>query len=150
LDEQPFVPDVVDLGGGTRGVVLGAYAVGGKLGASANAPSDVTALRSQLTSEGSAVELHKVEVGGGRLCVADSDVQLISVYRAYKTYQQRSAARPIAYPDGLGGQLSVSCLNSNSFAQSLIANAVWQPAVTNDVSGLDLCSANPISPSYFQ
>ena len=69
--------------------------------------------------------------------------------RKFTNYQAQEMKKNIPYPNGLGGQFDKGCLDSNSFAQSLIEHSVGIGRVHQDFDGVDACNTNRINSSYF-
>lgn len=122
-------------------IVLGAYNISGKLLPAYNATSDVEALRNHL-SGAVTLDIDKVK-SKVDLNEARALLQLLT-----HTYQQKSEKSPIAYPAS-GGLFTSNCLNSNSFAQSIVEYAFGKNAVKEDFDGSDICKSNRIPTKQF-
>lgn len=122
-------------------IVLGAYNIDGKLLPAYNATSDVGALRNHL-SGASKLDIEKVKTSTD-LNEARALLQLLTY-----TYEQKSKKKAIAYPAS-GGLFESKCLNSNSFAQSIVEYAFGKNAVKEDFDGMDICNSNRIPTGNF-
>jgi len=141
-----------DLGDGSLGIVIGAYDIGGRLRAEQFAPSDCQTLQQLLKSKTgklAGVQTAKVNLEL-TVCLVAMDYGLQRIMRTALSYNGQEAKKPLAYPAGLGGQLSPNCRNSNSWAQTVIELAVGKGAVIEDFEGADLCSDKRIDPAYFR
>ena len=141
-----------DLGDGSMGVVIGAYNVNGRLQSEQFADSDYQTIRQLLMSKLgkiSGVQVEKVNLEK-TMCLVNMDSGLERILRTALNYKGQEEKKPIPYPAGLSGQLSTSCLNSNSWAQTVIELAVGKGAVPEDFDGVDLCSNKRIDPSFFR
>lgn len=140
--------NVEPLGNGVQGIVIGAYNQSGRLQYAFNAPSDSDALEAYLTGTGNALglEIAMVEISKAGKPV---DGVITAVLDAAARYEAEEMKRPINYPPGPREQFSTGCLNSNSWAQSVIQNAVGTGVVQQDFPGIDTCKENQIDPSYF-
>ena len=147
--EGPFTSDLRTLSDGTRAVVLGAYNIGGKLQSSLNASSDSSRLDGHLKkSKDSGVTLKKVDLSKSPFGKIDDAIS--ALLRAHANYGVKQLKKPITYPVGLSGQLKSGCLNSNSWAQSIVETTLGKGAVDEDFPGLDTCRSNRIDSGYFK
>ncbi len=144
-----------DLGDGTRGIVIGAHNVGGRLRVKRFERSDFQAARQyfnpgqfvQLLTPDFDTEFDLVDLSRSRWKSIDGAIA--AVLRAVERYEVNEARRPIRYPS-FSGQFRRNCINSNSWAQSVIQFVAGSGAVREDFSGLDTCHQNRISRSYFR
>jgi phage tail protein X len=77
------------------------------------------------------------------------DEAIKALVMAANRYQDEERKRPINYPDDVFGQFAKGCLNSNSWAQSLIEHTFGKGEVKEDMPGIDTCKVSRIDAAYF-
>lgn len=140
-----------DLGDGTKGIVVGAYAVGGKLSATFFDPSDTSTVHAMIADprNDSRFQIERVNPEKS-MCLVSLDRVIEHIVQIAKKYEAKEAKQLPSYPKGLSGMLSDDCRNSNSWAQTVIEIAVGPNAVLEDFDGADLCSDKRLAAEYFR
>lgn len=141
-----------DLGDGSLGIVVGAYDVGGRLQSIMFAASDYDTVQRLLKTKDkilAGVKVDRINLNK-TIHFNNLDQGLRRILNVAQNYRALQDKKPLKYPDGLLGQLSPTCLNSNSWAQTVVQLAVGPGAVPEHIEGLDLCNENRIDPSYFR
>jgi hypothetical protein len=145
------VSGLLNLGHGVSAVVFSALKVNGELKMMmANQPlgqADLQAARDFVAGVSGHYRPEAASVGLSDPASVDRQIQrLIQSANYYNTYE---AAHPIAYPP-LGGALDPrNCLNSNSWAQSIVEYVIGPRRVLEDFTGNDVCNTNRIDRRYF-
>jgi hypothetical protein len=152
VPKAPAFPGTKDLGDGTKGIVVGAHNVAQRLQVLEFQKADVQATREYLNSKAYGRPLRSFHFDSRPVRLSPKkglDAVIREILRAITTYKHAEALRPISYPK-FWQQGSAGCINSNSWAQSVIECVVGKGAVANDFSGWDLCKDNRIDRSYFK
>lgn len=143
-DKSTDFRNLVDVGGGKQGIVIGAYNEGGVLKAMANAPSDLTAAREYFNNiPGTTVQAGLVSSGG----LSDSK-HIGNILSGAENFNINTAKNPIAYPSNIMNIIGLG-VNITTFNQSLL-NAAGSVDFKTDFKGFDSGSARSIDDSYFQ
>jgi hypothetical protein len=147
--------DAKELGGGTRGIVLGAYnrKVGEqqRLLHEKNSDDDVKPLKDELEGRGIlelAVQLEKVDLSKQTKGVDELIPELVSAAKRYEN-EELKRNQNVPYPP-FSGQFGKNCINSNSWSQSLVEHTIGKGVVKEDFDGADNCSENRIPAHYFK
>jgi hypothetical protein len=140
---------VQDLGNGLKGIVVAAYDVDDRLEASYFGATDCSVLRGYLQGTGGTRGVHQVNLATGSARGRTIDQSLQLILSTVDKYIAKQSARAPAYPNILG-QFAPGCLNSNSWAQSVIQTAIGKGAVVADFEGLDTCHEDRLSADLFK
>lgn len=142
-DKPEDFNNLVDIGGGKKGVVIGAYNVNGKLEAKDNAPSDLEAAKKYFNNASSSIVASKVEHKGL------SDTGFINkILDKAQAYSDHSKNMPINYPSTFQNLLGIGT-NSNSFNQSLLRES-GGTNTSQGFTGYNSGESKKIDASYFK
>ena len=144
---QNYRGQLADLGDGTLGFVMGAHNDHGRLRVRMFEPSDVQATR-QLTNPHRYGTSFSPEFDRVVLLSQSVDSVISNLLRARDRYIYAENRLPIPYPSA-PGQFGPNCLNSNSWAQSIVEYVVGPRRVREDFTGADTCHENRIASFYF-
>lgn len=105
----------IELGGGHKGFILGAYNIDGNLKTAINADTDTFATWRGLKGfDGGSLQTAQV-----KHCFSSDTAFIQNILSKLDNYNKNSAMSPLQYPSSLSN-ISGTGLNSNSFAQSLL------------------------------
>ena len=135
--------NLIDVGGGKQGVVIGAYNDLGVLKAMPNSPTDVAAAREFFNGvQGTQVQGSLVNSGG------QSDAKFIdNILSKAENYSLNTSKNPISYPSEFMNLIGLG-VNSTSFNQSLL-NEAGAKDLKTDFSGYDSGSLRSVDSSSF-
>jgi hypothetical protein len=141
---------LTNLGDGALGIVIATHDVNDRLQVKRTDVSDLLSIREYVNPKQNVhgparfdTEVAKVKLRGRDI---DHTIRrILAATDHYIAYEQRY---PIWYPSPLE-QFKPGCVNSNSWAQSMIEYIVGKNRVKEDFAGWDLCHGNRISKDYF-
>ena len=164
--------NLVDLGDGTKGIIVAAYSSNGRLisavndfddqdGDAALSQNDLDAAKELYNSkENTSLLKPDYSTIHRRIQLDDDrsvDDQIRAIILASENYKENERQYNIPYPkwhENLKGVVNnSSCMNSNSFAQSILRYVIDNPNVEDDIGWffvLDACHSTRIGDSLFQ
>lgn len=143
--------NVRDLGDGTRGIVIAAHNIDGKLQVRTFNHADLTATQQYLDPEKYTAPLiadYDPQVAPVNLSGLRIDDTIRKILNARDHYVRYAQSHPLTYPS-LPEQRVPKVINSNSWAQSIIEYTVGRGRVLENFDGFDPGHQNRIPRNYF-